>query len=779
MRNLMILLCAIVALTGCDAISPFIGEDLKIAICDRDNDGLPRSTEYCGGTDCDDNNQDVGAPTDWFRDVDIDSFGAGEAIPACAQPDGYVDHNGDCDDTDELVNTDATEVCNGYDDNCDGGVDNENISVWYADVDEDSYGDPESSMTQCDQPDGYIADNTDCDDGDVNVNPDVTEVCDDGIDQDCNGLVDDADGSQTWYADTDGDSYGDEDQLLYSCESSVVGYVLDNQDCDDADYDTSPAAFEACGDGVDNDCDGTVDTDAVDVPWYRDADEDGWGNPDDTTTDCAPPDGYVGNAQDCDDSDTSINPDVEEVCNNGVDDNCDESPGACELAGTISLSAVDVDLSGEDIDDNAGYSIANAGDVNNDGYEDLVVGVPGEDSGGNRSGAAYVVFGPIPDGEWSLSNTYLKLTGEAPADEAGRSVAGVGDVNGDGVDDLAVGAPGEDSAGSGSGAVYVFYGPLAAGEVSLASADLKLTGEREADATGSCITGVGDVNGDGIEDMATSASYVYSNTNVVYILYGPLGSGTVSLSTADLKLTGEVIQDEAGASVAGVGDVNGDGVDDLAVGAPGEDSAGSGSGAVYVFYGPLAAGEVSLASADLKLTGEMEADAAGTSIAGVGDVNGDGVDDLAVGAPSANSSTGSAYVLYGPLPIGEVSLSAADLKLTGEAPADETGHSVAGVGDVNGDGVDDLAVGASGDDGGGAEAGATYVLYGPLPIGEVSLSAADLKLTGEAAGDRSGNAIATLDHDGDGFIDVAVGAYQNSGGGDHSGAAYLIYGLGY
>ena len=226
-------------LSGCDLFSPLVSEELKASVCDRDHDGLARSSDFCGDEDCDDGDGDVGAPTGWYRDVDLDTYGAGEEEFSCSQPEGFVSVTGDCDDTDELVSPGGIESCNEIDDDCDSEIDEENITVWYLDADQDSYGNEEIYLVQCDEPVGYVVNADDCDDLEPTINPDGTEVCDNGIDEDCNGLTDDAEGSQSWYADVDQDGYGNPETALYSCVESVDGYVLDNTDCDDTNLDVS------------------------------------------------------------------------------------------------------------------------------------------------------------------------------------------------------------------------------------------------------------------------------------------------------------------------------------------------------------------------------------------------------------------------------------------------------------------------------------------------------------------------------------------------------------
>jgi len=223
----------------------------------------------------------------------------------------------------------ATELCNGVDDDCDGSVDEDDAAdaaTWYADADSDGYGDPSSTTSACSQPSGYAATDTDCDDGDGAINPGATEACD-GVDNDCDGLVDDDDsgvsGTTTWSIDYDSDGYGGSAYTLDRC-SQPSGYVADQTDCDDGDAAINPAADELCN-GVDDDCDGDIDEDsAVDAAtWYADSDRDGYGaSATGTTAACSEPSGFAATDDDCDDADAGINPGATEICN-GADDDCD------------------------------------------------------------------------------------------------------------------------------------------------------------------------------------------------------------------------------------------------------------------------------------------------------------------------------------------------------------------------------------------------------------------------------------------------------------------------
>ncbi len=316
---------------ACDAPSGYVATDTDCD--DLDADVFPGADERCDGVDddCDgtvDEDDAIDAST-WYLDYDGDGYGDVSApTTACDQPSVHVADATDCDDADAAVNPGEDEQCNGVDDDCDGTIDEDSaadVATWYADVDGDGYGDPGSADLDCDQPTGFVADDSDCDDAAAAVNPGATELCD-GVDNDCDGTVDEGDAADasTWYFDADVDGYGAAGSATTAC-SEPTGYVADDSDCDDHDDDINPGATELC-DGVDNDCDGTVDEgDAADAStWYFDADVDGYGAAGSATTACAQPSGYIADGSDCDDHDDDINPGATELCN-GFDDDCDGS----------------------------------------------------------------------------------------------------------------------------------------------------------------------------------------------------------------------------------------------------------------------------------------------------------------------------------------------------------------------------------------------------------------------------------------------------------------------
>ncbi len=316
---------------ACDQPSGYVADDLD---CDDMNDAIsPAADESCNGVDddCDgtvDEDDAIDAAT-WFVDADGDSYGgAGLSVEACTQPSGFVADDSDCDDSDAAVNPAAAEICNEIDDDCDGYIDDQDpdvtgTSVWYVDYDGDGYGGLRLTRDACDQPPGYVADNTDCDDLDASANPGADEVCD-GVDNDCDGAVDEpgALDEGTWYADADGDGFGDASISAVSCEPPS-GFVADDTDCDDGAALVNPDAAEACN-GVDDDCDGSTDEAGAvgESSWYADLDGDGYGDPAAGLASCDAPSGHVADSDDCDDTDAAINPGASEICN-GVDDDCD------------------------------------------------------------------------------------------------------------------------------------------------------------------------------------------------------------------------------------------------------------------------------------------------------------------------------------------------------------------------------------------------------------------------------------------------------------------------
>ena len=298
------------------------GYSVEDGDCNDDDATIsPAGVEICDGVDNDcDGSVDEDVTATFYADSDGDGFGdADDTTEACDQPAGTVSVPNDCDDADADSYPGAAERCDDIDNDCDGEIDEDVVTTWYADADQDGYGDPDVTTDECDPPSRYVDVADDCDDLDPTAYPDAVESCDEA-DNNCNGVVDEG-VTSTYYIDADADSYGSADETTDACEQPN-GYATVSGDCDESDADVNPAATELC-DGVDNDCDGTTDEDdAADVStWHADTDGDGYGDASTAADACEAPSGYVSDDTDCDDGDSSANPGEAEVCDE-VDNDC-------------------------------------------------------------------------------------------------------------------------------------------------------------------------------------------------------------------------------------------------------------------------------------------------------------------------------------------------------------------------------------------------------------------------------------------------------------------------
>ncbi|MFH1464318.1 MAG: integrin alpha [Pseudomonadota bacterium] len=378
-------------------------------------------------------------------------------------------------------------------------------------------------------------------------------------------------------------------------------------------------------------------------------------------------------------------------------------------SGWPALGAADARLIGEESGDYSGSAVALVHDPGGDGYDDLLVGAYMSRAAGTAAGAVYLIPGPV-SGDLDLGDVGFRITGVLAGDVLGSSVADAGDADDDGRADLLLGTP----MAGGLGGAWFVPGPVTA-SFCVADIGLLLQGEASNDRAGTSVAGAGDVDGDGIDDLVIGA-YLNATRDLAagaaYVVLGPVAS-FLALAESDARLQGAAAQDYAGWSVAGAGDMDGDGHDDVIVGALYEDSGGSDAGAAYVVLGPMT-GDVVLDSADLRLFGEAATDSAGSAVAGASDTNGDGFDDVLIGAKSSDAggvSSGVAYLILGPR-TGTLDLSAADAKVVGEAASDQAGTSVSTAGDLNGDGSADLLIGAPAHDDGSSDVGAAYVILG-------------------------------------------------------------------
>ncbi|MGJ5642164.1 pectinesterase family protein [Formosa sp. S-31] len=259
------------------------------------------------------------------------------AVPLDLDEDGFTDDI-DCDDSNPLIFPGANELCDGIDNNCNGEIDEGfTKTIYYVDNDNDGFGDPKSGTLLCEPVTGYVLDYTDCNDSNPEIYPNAIEICD-GIDNNCDGIIDEGFTKTMYYADNDRDGFGDPENETLLCEP-VIGYVLNHTDCDDNNPEIYPGAIEIC-DGIDNNCDGIIDEGFTKTIYYADNDKDGFGDPESGILLCEPVTGYVLDNTDCNDNNASINPNASEICD-GIDNNCDglidseDSNSNCESQFTV------------------------------------------------------------------------------------------------------------------------------------------------------------------------------------------------------------------------------------------------------------------------------------------------------------------------------------------------------------------------------------------------------------------------------------------------------------
>lgn len=363
-----------------------------------------------------------------------------------------------------------------------------------------------------------------------------------------------------------------------------------------------------------------------------------------------------------------------------------------------------------------------------------------------------------------------------PADNyAGENIAFIGDIDGDGNEDIALGSPMARSGRLTPGAVYLFYGPVSGAKVVPENAHAVIVGEADTDQFGKTPRAAGDFNGDGLDDFVVGA---YTNAEggidagASYVfLGGSRRSGTLSATSAGLKLVGRA-GENAGRLGTGVGDVNRDGKSDILISTY-RDANNQLTGGAYLIHGSSVTGHLPLSSAAATLYGEAAGDQAGLALAGAGDVNNDGYADFLIGAENRANGDGAAYLLLGPI-TGQKSLSSANLRIYGQGGA-SVGETVAGVGDVNGDGLDDLLIGAPmASPEGILGQGCAYLFYGGSRSGAHAATEADVVLTGISDMDNLGKRVTSLgDWNGDGFADFSVSAV---GAASSAGEAYVIFG---
>lgn len=487
---------------------------------------------------------------------------------------------------------------------------------------------------------------------------------------------------------------------------------------------------------------------------------------------------------------------------------CAQTPPAVVLLSSLGGSQGWA-LDGPEFLARAGAAIDGNCDLNADGIRDLLIGATG--AGPSDQGMAFVVFGS-PTGAappTSLNSAGLRMTGETSGDAAGASVACAGDVNGDDVDDVLIGAPFADAPSvANTGAAYLVFGSESLpSAISLDDADVRIHGMFNTQKIGAVLAGGGDINGDRYADIVLTApnfSAGAGNPGQAYVIFGSnslppvFALSTLNGSNGFAVASTEVSTVSLGTAAA-IGLINGDNFPDVVLGAPGASPGGVASaGSVFVVYGhsgafPLQTGLNTLnGSNGLAIHSAVAGDKAGGSLSFVPDFNGDARPDLVIGAPGAANGTsriGNGYVVFGAASFSPgFNLSGLNggngLAFTSAAAGDVLGESVAGLHDINGDGLGEVIFGAPGADFGLVNSGGAYVVFGrssglPANFALSSLTGSNgFRIQGATTDDFAGQTVCRAgDINQDGIADLFVGSPEADPNNTMSaGRVYALFG---
>jgi hypothetical protein len=657
----------------------------------------PELTEICNGIDdnCD-GRIDEGLTLTAYADEDGDGYGAIGASPeiVCEIGPGHSATATDCDDSTSLRHPGLIEVCNGIDDNCDDQIDEDLTLTAYADEDGDGHGSVDASPEiVCEIGPGLSATATDCDDSTPLRHPGLIEVCN-GIDDNCDDQIDE-DLTLTAYADEDGDGHGSVDASPEIVCEIVPGLSATATDCDDTAEAVFPGNPETCNE-TDDDCDGVID-EGVTLAFYRDFDDDGFGDALSPLEACSLPEGYVVNWTDCDDSLDTVFPEADEYCD-GLDNDCDDLTDESDAldAPTWYLDADDDGYGNDEVSLTScatvpGYA-ATGGDCN-DGRDNVHPGVESEtcftayddncdDDNNDVDAIGCITHYRDEDGDGhGVEDDSLCVCEDRDVYQTintGDCDDSLPEVNVDAWESCATAydddCDGDDNDLNALGCTSGFYDFDGDGYGTASTVCLcELSDPYSASVPGDCNDGDDSVHPGAEEGCG---------------LYGEVGTDQISAST---ERTGRLSKGEYTFRISGLGgfgpagDVTEDANDDLLIGnydydQPTPEGSISNAGAALIFAGPTL-GTLDLSSttsANVRITGVLADSWCGSKVAGLGDVSGDGHADVAVLCPGVEM----AYIFHGPLE-GDYTVDEADAWFPSVS-------RLVVAGDLNGDGSPEI-----------------------------------------------------------------------------------------